>query len=88
MAGLVTEGGRIASSVFAADVESLAERSIDAMNISMQTSAQRLEELSWMVDARKISVRLERTFPLAKAREALEESRTGHVRGKIVLLLD
>jgi NADPH:quinone reductase-like Zn-dependent oxidoreductase len=88
MAGLVKEGGRIASSVSAADVENLALRSIEAKNISMQPSAQRLEELSWMVDAGEISVRLERTFPLENAREALEESRTGHVRGKIVLLVD
>ena len=88
MAGLVKEGGRIASSVSAADVESLALRSIEAKNISMQPSAQRLEELSWMVDAGEISVGLERTFPLENAREALEESRTGHVRGKIVLLVD
>jgi NADPH:quinone reductase-like Zn-dependent oxidoreductase len=88
MAGLVMEGGRIASSVYAADVESLAERSIKATNIGMQPGGRRLEELSWMVDAGEISVWLERTFPLGKAREALEESRTGHVRGKIVLLVD
>ena len=88
MARLVKEGGRIASSVYAADVESLAEHSIKATNIGMQPGARRLEELSWMVDAGEISVRLERTFPLEKAREALEESRTGHVRGKIVLLVD
>ena len=88
MAGLVKEGGRIASSVFAADVESLAERSIEAANISMQPSAQRLEELSWMVDAGEIFVRLERTIPLEKAREALEDSRSGHVRGKIALLVN
>ena len=88
MAGLVKKGGRIATSVYAADVENLAERSIKATNISMQPGARRLEELSWIVDAGEISVRLERTFPLEKAREALEESRTGHVRGKIVLLVD
>jgi NADPH:quinone reductase-like Zn-dependent oxidoreductase len=88
MAGLVMEGGRIASSVYAADVEGLAERSIKATNIGMQPGGRRLEELSWMVDAGEISVWLERTFPLEKAREALEESRTGHVRGKIVLLVD
>jgi NADPH:quinone reductase-like Zn-dependent oxidoreductase len=88
MAGLVKEGGRIASSVFAADVESFAERGIEARNIGMQPGAQRLEKLSRMVDAGEISVRLERTFPLEKAREALVESRTGHVRGKIVLLVD
>ncbi len=41
-----------------------------------------------MVDAGELSVRLERTFALEEAPEALEESRTGHVRGKIVLLVD
>ena len=88
IAGLLKKGGRLASSVFAADVKSLAERGIKATNIGMQPNAQRLEELSWMVDAGEISARLECTFPLEKAREALEESRTGHVRGKIVLLVD
>jgi NADPH:quinone reductase len=46
MAELVKAGGSVASSIFAADVESLAQRSIEATNISMQPSAQRLEELS------------------------------------------
>ncbi len=88
MAGLLKKGGRLASSVYAADVERLAERSIKATNIGMLPGARRLNELSRLVDAGEISVRLERTFPLEKAREALEESRTGHVRGKIVLLVD
>jgi NADPH:quinone reductase-like Zn-dependent oxidoreductase len=88
MAGLLKKAGRLASSVYAADLEGLAERSIKATNIGMQPDAQRLEELSWMVDAGEISVRVERTLPLEKAAEALEKSRTGHVRGKIVLLVD
>ena len=88
IAGLLKKAGRLASSVFAADVESLAERSIKATNIGMQPNVRRLEELSWMVEAGQISVRLERAIPLEKAREALEESRTGHVRGKIVLLVE
>ncbi|HJQ28906.1 MAG TPA: NADP-dependent oxidoreductase [Rubrobacter sp.] len=88
MAELVKEGGRIATSVYAADVENLAERGVGAKNIGMQPSARRLEELSGMVDAGEIAVRLERFYPLEQAPEALEESRSGHVRGKIVLLLD
>jgi NADPH:quinone reductase-like Zn-dependent oxidoreductase len=85
---LVNEGGRLASSVYAADVEGLAKRGIGATNVSMQPDARRLEELSRMVDAGELSVRLDRTYPLEKAPEALEERRTGHVRGKIVLLID
>jgi NADPH:quinone reductase len=88
MAGLLKEGGRLASSVYAADVESLARRGIKATNVGVQADARRLEELSRMVDAGELTVRLERTFPLEEAPEALGESRTGHVRGKIVLLVD
>ena len=88
MAGLVKKGGRIASSVYAADVESLAERGVRATNVGMQPEARRLGELARLVDTGEISVQLERTFPLEKAPEALAESRTGHVRGKIVLLVD
>jgi NADPH:quinone reductase-like Zn-dependent oxidoreductase len=85
---LVKKGGRVASSVYATDPEDLARRGIEATNIGMRPDARRLAELSRLVDAGEISVRLERAFPLERAPEALEESRTGHVRGKIVLLVD
>ena len=85
---LVNEGGRLASSVYAADVEELAKRGIVGTNVSMQPGARRLGELSRMVDAGELAVRLDRTFPLESAPEALEQRRIGHVRGKIVLLLD
>ena len=88
MARLLKKGGRLASSVYAADTESLAVRGINATNVGMQPDARRLDELSWRVDAGEISVSLEHTFPLERAPEALEESRTGHVRGKIVLLVE
>jgi len=88
ISALVNEGGRLASSVYAADVEGLARRGIAATNISMQPGARRLGELSRMVDAGELSVRLDRTFPLEKATEAFEERRTGRARGKIVLLID
>jgi NADPH:quinone reductase-like Zn-dependent oxidoreductase len=85
---LVNEGGRLASSVYAADVEGLLGRGIGGTNVSMQPDARRLGELSRLVDAGELAVRLDRTFPLESAPEALEQRRIGHVRGKIVLLLD
>jgi NADPH:quinone reductase-like Zn-dependent oxidoreductase len=88
IAGLVREGGRLASSVYAADVEELARRGVEATNIGVHPDARQLNELSRLVDAGELSVRLERALPLEKAPEALEESRTGHVRGKVVLLVD
>jgi NADPH:quinone reductase-like Zn-dependent oxidoreductase len=88
LAGLVKRGGRIASSVDAADAEGLASRGVEATNVGMRPDARRLTELSRLVDAGDISVGLERVFPLERAPEALEESRAGHVRGKLVLLID
>jgi NADPH:quinone reductase-like Zn-dependent oxidoreductase len=69
-------------------VESVSERRVRATTIVIQPEAWRHDELTRMVDAGEISVKLERTFPLEKAPVALQESRTGHVRGKIVLLID
>jgi NADPH:quinone reductase-like Zn-dependent oxidoreductase len=88
IARLVKKGGRIASSVYAADAGSLPGRGVKATNVAMKRDARRLAELSRMVDAGEVSAWLERAFPLERAHEALEESRTGHVRGKLVLLVD
>src|SRR5215216_193852 len=88
IAGLLKDGGRLASCVYAADVESLAQRGIKETNVGVHPDARQLEELSRLVDAGELTVRLERTLPLERAPEALDESRTGHVRGKIVLLVD
>src|ERR671910_1926729 len=84
---LVNTGGRLASSVYAADVDGLARHGIAATNVSMQPGARRLRELSRMVDSGELSARLDRTYLLEKAPQALEERRTGHVRGKIVFLI-
>jgi NADPH:quinone reductase-like Zn-dependent oxidoreductase len=88
IAGLVKRGGSVATSVYAADAESLAKRGIEATNISAGPDSRRLTELARLVDAGEISVMLQRAFPLERAPEALEESRSRHVRGKLVLLAD
>jgi NADPH:quinone reductase-like Zn-dependent oxidoreductase len=88
IARLVKRGGRVASSVYAADAEGLARRGIEATNVSAGPDARRLAELARLVDAGELSVKPERAFPLEEAPEALEASRTGHVRGKLVLLAD
>jgi NADPH:quinone reductase len=88
IAGLLREGGRLVSAVYAVDAEELAQFGIEATNIGIRPDARRLEEIRRMVDSGELSVRLERTFPLEDAPKALEESRSRHVRGKIVLLVD
>ena len=44
-----------------------------------------LRQIAELIDAGKIRVSLAKTLPLAACAAALDESRTGHVRGKIVL---
>jgi NADPH:quinone reductase-like Zn-dependent oxidoreductase len=88
LARLVKRGGSVATSVYAADPESLARRGIVATNVGARPDARRLAELARLVDAGELSVRPEHAFPLERAPEALEASRTGHVRGKLVLLAD
>ena len=88
IARLVKRGGRVASSVYAADAESLARRGIEAKNVGARPDAWRLAELARLVDVGELSVKPEHAVPLEEAPEALEASRTGHVRGKLVLLAD
>src|SRR5829696_1194685 len=76
IAGLVKRGGRIASSMYSADAERLAERGVHARNISMQPDARRLEELSRLVDAGEISVRLE-SAPLHSRKHQRHWKRAG-----------
>jgi NADPH:quinone reductase-like Zn-dependent oxidoreductase len=87
LAGTVRPGGRIVSTVFAADVEALARRGSQATNVrlsSIQTAAM-LEQIAGMVEAGDLAVLPVTTFPLHRAGEAVQAMVLGGVRGKIVL---
>lgn len=45
----------------------------------------RLHEITRLVDAAKVSVTIEKFFPLSEARAAQDLSQNGHVAGKIIL---
>ena len=83
--GLLGDGGRLATTQYAADVEGLAARGVKAANVSGTPDADKLAELARMVDAAELSVGLGKAVPLAEATAALAESRAGHVRGRMVL---
>ena len=51
-------------------------------------SSQQLGELGDLVDAGKLSVRVDRTFPLEQLPEAFTANQEGHTVGKIVLTVD
>lgn len=61
--------------------------SIEVHQFSAQPNGARLEKIAHLVDAGKLKVTVERTFPLEQAREAHEMIEKRHVRGKIVLTI-
>ncbi len=80
------DGGRLA---YIAEVEDLqVERGITAQLVYGRPDAPRLTTLAQMVDAGQLSIHLDRTLPLAAAKQAHELVEKGHVRGKVVLTMD
>jgi NADPH:quinone reductase-like Zn-dependent oxidoreductase len=87
IAALVADGGRIATTMGAADVESLAERRVRATNVMALPTADKLAELAQMVERGTIRVEIQRTFPLGSATEAVAAFASGTV-GKIVVKVE
>jgi NADPH:quinone reductase-like Zn-dependent oxidoreductase len=53
---------------------------------SGRTSPARLHEISELLESKKVTPTVGSIFPLAEARQAHEQSQTGHGRGRIILL--
>lgn len=92
LAGALRNGGRLASTTYAADAAAVASRGIQAANVNLTRSgietASQLDELARLADAGQLVVPVDRTFPLAAAAQALDGNKSGAVRGKIVLTID
>ncbi len=85
LAEQVVSGGRVASAVGAADLEGLAERGIEGVNVMGLVNTSALDVLKDMMTAGELVTPEIRTLPMAEAAEALAAVGTGHVRGKIVV---
>ena len=85
MAALVRDGGRIATTLGAADVEALAQRGVRATNIMGTPTREKLATLAEAVVAGTLAVEVQRTFPLDRANEALQAF-SGGTLGKLVLV--
>jgi NADPH:quinone reductase-like Zn-dependent oxidoreductase len=86
MAALVRDGGRMATTLGAADVEALAERGVRATNVMGTPTPDKLMALAEAAAAGSLRVEIQRTFPLDHAAEALQAFSSGTV-GKLVLVL-
>lgn len=85
---LLKSGGRIISIAGRVDAEELKKRGLEGRWLGVESDAGDLQRLADLVAAGKLRVEVEKTLPLSAAREAHEQSETGHARGKIVLVTD
>lgn len=89
---VVREGGRIVSTIGAADVDTFAKRNVTAINLVMlqtpQSSHAGLRALAEMVEQGRLRVPIAAEHALTEAERALEQSKSGQTDGKIVLTID
>ncbi len=60
---------------------------VRALKVAVAANGAQLTEIAALIDVGKVKTNIATTLPYAKAAEGLGLSRTGHVRGKIVLLM-
>ncbi|MFD3437114.1 NADP-dependent oxidoreductase [Streptomyces sp. NPDC058685] len=67
------------------DEEENAKLGVTVTAVTVRSSGAQLAELAGLVDAGRIRVAIDSTFPLAEAQAAHERIARGHIRGKVVL---
>lgn len=87
IAGLVRDGGRIATTLGAADVAALAARGVTAISVMGTPTTGKLASLAAQVAAGTLQVPIQQTFTLDEVPAALAAFAAG-TRGKIVLTID
>jgi NADPH:quinone reductase-like Zn-dependent oxidoreductase len=83
----VREGGVIVVIASAPPEAQAAERGVRSELLSMTVEQQQLVDIAGLVAAGEVKVEISGTFALADVAEAHELSETGHVRGKLILLV-
>lgn len=79
-------GGRLVS-IVDPNVAALAPAGVRAEYVFVAPSAEHLELLAALFPRQKLKTHVSKIYPLKDAAQALEESKAGHVRGKLVLAL-
>jgi NADPH:quinone reductase len=87
ISSLVRDGGRIATTMGAADVDALATRGVRATNVMATPTTDKLTEVAEHVAEGSVRVEVQETFPLADAGAATAAFTAGTV-GKLVLTVE
>jgi NADPH:quinone reductase-like Zn-dependent oxidoreductase len=83
--GVVKKGGIIVSIVDEPKPVALEAHGIRGVTLRCMPKAGVLEELSKLMEAKKLTPVISQTFPMANVVQAQDQIATGHTRGKIVL---
>src|SRR5437879_475233 len=83
--GVVKKGGIIVSITDEPDETECAKHGIRGTRLGANPDAKVLEELTKLIEARKMTPIVSQTFPLAEASKAHQQIETHHTLGKIVL---
>ena len=85
LASAVREGGRVASTLRAADSQKLATRGLTGTNIQAMPTRDTLSKLVDEVERGNLQIDVERTLPFDQAPSGLDALANGGARGKIVV---
>jgi NADPH:quinone reductase-like Zn-dependent oxidoreductase len=83
--GVVKKGGFIVSITGRPDPAELEKHGLSGSSLMVHPDAHVLEELTKLIEAKKLTPIVSQTFPLADASKAHQQIETRHTRGKIVL---
>ena len=87
VAELVRPGGHVVSATGGVNVDGLAKRGVEGVNIQGRVSSDSLAELAALLEKKEIVSPEITTFRLDRANEAFALVGSGHVRGKVVVTL-
>jgi NADPH:quinone reductase-like Zn-dependent oxidoreductase len=87
LAALVRSGGRVATTVHAADVEQLAAAGVTATNVVAAPDPERIAHLGELARSGSLTTRIERTFTLEQIPEGFAHIASGRARGKLAVAI-
>lgn len=86
LAGLLRPGGTLVNTNYALDPAALATRDVVGINFGNNPTPEVLTTLAELADTGKLRVHIDAEVPLHEAPSALARSRSGHARGKTIII--
>jgi NADPH2:quinone reductase len=85
ISGVLRHGGRLVTTITPVDADAYAERGVTATHLFYRAEAEHFATLGQLASTGALTVPVQRTYALADAAIALEDSQHGHVLGKLVI---